>query len=134
MARVLIVDDDVDASEALVRVLRHRGHDATWVGNGRTAMALLIADTPDFAVFDFKMPGMTGLELLKATRSYLRLQHLPAVIVTAYPEAPELRDIDQLDIIGVIPKVNLDLPHIADLVDRHAGPGKPPIQQQPKTR
>ena len=84
MARVLIVDDDADASEALVRVLRHRGHEATWVGNGRTAMALLIADTPDFAVFDFKMPGMTGLELLKAARSYLRPEP-PAVIVTAYP-------------------------------------------------
>jgi len=93
-------------------------------------MALLIADTPDFAVFDFKMPGMTGLELLKATRSYLRLQHLPAVIVTAYPEAPELRDVDKLDIIGVVPKVNLDLPSLADLIDRHVGPGKPAIPQQ----
>jgi CheY-like chemotaxis protein len=130
MARVLVVDDDVDASEALVRILRHRGHEATWVGNGRTAMALLIADTPDFAVFDFKMPGMTGLELLKATRSYLRLQNLPAVIVTAYPEAPELRNLGTLNVIGVLPKVNLDLPHLADLVDQYVGPDKPPIRQQ----
>ena len=130
MARVLIVDDDADASEALVRMLRHRGHDATWVDNGRTAMALLIADTPDFAVFDFKMPGMTGLELLKAARSYLRLQSLPAVIITAYPEAPELRELDKLDVIGVLGKVNLDLPSLADLIDRHVGPDKPPIKQQ----
>jgi CheY-like chemotaxis protein len=130
MARVLIVDDDADASEALVRVLRHRGHDATWVGNGRTAMALLIADTPDFAVFDFKMPGMTGLELLKAARSYLRLQTLPAVIVTAYPEAPELRDVEKLNVVGVLPKVNLELPYIADLVDQHVGPDKPHVRQQ----
>jgi CheY-like chemotaxis protein len=133
MARVLIVDDDADASEALVRVLRHRGHDATWVGNGRTAMALLIADTPDFAVFDFKMPGMTGLELLKATRSYLRLQSLPALIVTAYPESPELRGIDKLDVVGVLAKVNLDLPSIADLVDQHTGPAKPAQRQQGKS-
>jgi CheY-like chemotaxis protein len=126
MARVLVVDDDPDASEAMVRVLRKRGHDVTWVGNGRTAMALLIADTPDFAVFDFKMPGMTGLELLRAARSYLRLQGLPALIITAYPEAPELQALDKADVIDVLPKVNLDLVALAILVEQHAKPARPP--------
>ena len=118
--------DDPDSLETISRVLRKRGHEAVGVQSPRTAMALLIADTPDFAVFDLKMPEMTGLELLRAMRSYLRLQHLPVVIVTAYPEAPELRDVGKFGgVVGVLPKVNLDLTDLALLVERNARPTPP---------
>jgi CheY-like chemotaxis protein len=126
MSKVLIVDDNADAAQAMAGVLRKRGHEATCAHTGRAAMALLIGDTPDFAVFDYKMPGMSGIELLHAMRSYLRLQHLPVMFITAYPEAPELANVRELDVLGVLPKVNLDLCAVADLVDLHARLNPPP--------
>ena len=38
---------------------------------------------PDFAVVDVRMPEMTGIEFLRVVRSYLRLQDLPVLMVTA---------------------------------------------------
>ncbi len=121
MSKVLLVDDNHDICDALARVLRKRGHSATCADNGRTAMALLIGDTPDFAVLDYKMPNMSGVELVRAMRSYLRLQHLPVLVVTAYPESPELENaVAELGVLGVMPKVNLKLSEVAELIETHA--------------
>ncbi len=120
MARVLIVDDDTDSCDRMARVIRKRGHHVVCVQSPRSAMALLIGDTPDFAIFDFLMPEMNGLDLLRAIRSYLRLQQLPVLIVTAYPESPELLGIDELEVLGVMSKVNLQLSDMADLIDEQA--------------
>jgi CheY-like chemotaxis protein len=120
MARVLVVDDDADSCEAMAGVLRLRGHDAVCAANGREALSVVIDNPPDFAVVDVLMPEMNGVEFVRVVRSYLRLQHLPVLIVTAFAEAPELRgDLAKLDVVGVLPKVNLDLASVADVVDRH---------------
>lgn len=129
MARILIVDDDADASDALVRIFRRRGHAATWAAHGRVAMALLIADTPEFAIFDFRMPDMSGLELLRTMRSYLRLRDVPTLILTAYPEAPELRDAARIGAAGVMGKVNLDMEKVVDFAERFVPPPPPPPRE-----
>ena len=74
LRKILLVDDDADSCEAMARMLRLSGHEASCSGNGRQALADVIARPPDFAVVDVRMPEMGGVEFVSVLRSYLRLR------------------------------------------------------------
>jgi two-component system OmpR family response regulator len=62
--RVLIVDDEPDFVETIVKRLKGKGLEAEGVLNGRDAIALLDKEEFDVCVLDVKMPGMDGIETL----------------------------------------------------------------------
>jgi two-component system OmpR family response regulator len=62
--RVLIVDDEPDFVETIVKRLRVKGLEVEGVLNGRDAIALLDKEEFDVCVLDVKMPGMDGIETL----------------------------------------------------------------------
>lgn len=63
--RVLMVDDEVDYLEAMVKVLRKRGINVVGAESGEKAMELLEKESMDVTLLDNKMPGMSGMEALK---------------------------------------------------------------------
>jgi two-component system, OmpR family, response regulator len=63
--RVLIVDDEEDFVETIVKRLIDRGLDAIGVTSGREALELMNGKEFDVAVLDVKMPGMDGIETLR---------------------------------------------------------------------
>lgn len=63
--RVLIVDDEPDFLETIVKRLKKRGLDAGGVGSGEEALKLLEEQSFDVAIVDVKMPGMDGIDTLK---------------------------------------------------------------------
>ncbi|GAA4934730.1 response regulator [Actinoplanes utahensis] len=69
MARVLVVEDEPDVRDLVVRYLRRDGHDVLAVDSGLTALAAVEQHgMPELAVLDVAMPGMDGLELLRELR------------------------------------------------------------------
>lgn len=64
MARILVVDDDVDSRDAICETLASVGHAVFEAGDGIEALAVLDADAVDLIVLDLLMPRMNGLELL----------------------------------------------------------------------
>ena len=62
--RVLIVDDEPDFVETIVKRLKGKGLEVEGVLNGKDAIALLDKAEFDVCVLDVKMPGMDGLETL----------------------------------------------------------------------
>jgi two-component system, OmpR family, response regulator len=62
--RVLIVDDEEDFVETMVKRLKDKGLDAEGVNSGKEALNLLTERDFDVCVLDVKMPGMDGLEAL----------------------------------------------------------------------
>ena len=88
MARLLIVDDDVDGRDALCQFLHRAGHEVACVSNGREALASILAEPPDLIVLDLFMPVMDGGGLLEVIRSYLRLQTLPVIVLTGLADSP----------------------------------------------
>lgn len=67
--RVLVVDDEADFLETLVRRLERRQVEAAGVPGGREALEALEARPFDVVVLDVRMPGMDGLEVLKAIKT-----------------------------------------------------------------
>ncbi|MDB5330871.1 MAG: transcriptional regulator [Phycisphaerales bacterium] len=88
MRSILIVDDAEDASEPLARYLDKIGYRVRRVPDGREALVQVIAVQPDAVLLDLYMPNMDGPTFLNLVRSYLRLQSLPVVVLTAFPESP----------------------------------------------
>ncbi|GJM44666.1 MAG: sigma-54-dependent Fis family transcriptional regulator [Gemmatimonadota bacterium] len=67
-ARILIVDDEVSIRDALTRVLEYEDYAVHAAGTGQEALDLLAERRFELALFDIKMPGMDGLELLERAR------------------------------------------------------------------
>ena len=62
--RLLLVDDEADFRQALVRRFGRRGLNPEQAGNGQECLAVLADHPVDVVVMDVKMPGMTGIEVL----------------------------------------------------------------------
>jgi two-component system, OmpR family, response regulator len=63
--RVLIIDDEPDFLETLVKRLQKRKFDAVGVGSGEAALHLIEEQSFDVAILDMRMPGMDGIDTLK---------------------------------------------------------------------
>jgi PAS domain S-box-containing protein len=83
---VLIVDDELDACEALGILLGERGAKVTMVSSVRDARAALDKWEPDVLVSDIRMPGEDGYALVRELRATERLRAVPAVAITGYHE------------------------------------------------
>jgi DNA-binding response OmpR family regulator len=66
--RILVADDDHDATLTLAMLLRDEGHDVRMVHSGRTVMGAVIIFNPDVVILDIHMPGQSGWEAAKAIR------------------------------------------------------------------
>jgi len=71
--RVLIVDDEAEFVDTLVKRLRKRQLDATGVTSGEAALELLNATPVDVVALDVKMPGMNGLDVLREIKQKHKL-------------------------------------------------------------
>ncbi|RKZ36222.1 MAG: hypothetical protein DRQ37_04605 [Gammaproteobacteria bacterium] len=73
MPHVLVVDDDEGVSSAMELVLTYLGHEVTLQHDGAAAVAFLRQNTDpvDLIILDHRMPGMSGVETLKAIRCIL---------------------------------------------------------------
>jgi two-component system response regulator HydG len=82
MTAVLVVDDDEANRVTLERILAREGYRVVHADSGRAAMEKLRDDRVDLVLTDLKMPGMSGIDLLKAARKVD--PDLEVVVMTAY--------------------------------------------------
>ena len=83
---ILVVDDDVDASELVKRMLEIAGATVSTAGSASEAMERILATRPDVLVCDLGMPGEDGYSLIRKLRGLEKSQEstLPAIALTAY--------------------------------------------------
>jgi two-component system response regulator MtrA len=83
VARILVADDDVDIRELVEFKLSTLGHDVVAVADGAAAIEACQASRPDLAVLDVMMPGVSGLDAIRAIRADPALADLPVILLTA---------------------------------------------------
>jgi CheY-like chemotaxis protein len=89
--RILIVDDDVDAAEALGELLRDCGHEVATAHGGPTALDQARVQRPDVVLLDITMPEMDGYEVAKRMRDELGLGEAVLVALSGYGEDRHVR-------------------------------------------
>src|SRR5690349_17014972 len=104
MAKILIADDDADSRETQSVLFEAAGHTVAGVPNGREALARVLTDLPDVVLLDLLMPEMDGPSFLEVVRSYLRIQSLPVVVLTALSESPLIDRVQALKVNSVLIK------------------------------
>src|SRR6267378_8107802 len=82
MPRLLIVDDDEPFRLAMRNAFLRRGYEVSLAGSADEAQAALQKETPDYAVVDLRMPGPSGLEVVRALRALPRPPQV--VVLTGY--------------------------------------------------
>ena len=68
MARVLIVDDELDVRGVIARILERGGHQVEVADSGAAGMQAYQANGADVIITDVIMPGLNGVELIKQLR------------------------------------------------------------------
>jgi signal transduction histidine kinase/CheY-like chemotaxis protein len=86
--RVMVVDDNDDASAMLSAALREAGHLVETAANGAEAIGVSLEFQPEVAVLDIGLPGMTGYELASRLRTSLRTIRL--IALTGYGQVADL--------------------------------------------
>jgi len=81
--RVLLVDDEPGVLRAYERALAHDGVTVETASNGKDAIERVTAASFDVIVSDIMMPGMTGIEFLKAVRAHDL--DVPVILITGAP-------------------------------------------------
>jgi DNA-binding NtrC family response regulator len=81
---ILVVDDDAGQRSLLESFLSGQGFQIITASSGEEAIDLLNSQPVSMMISDVRMPGMSGLEVLKKARK--KKQNLPVLMVTAYPD------------------------------------------------
>jgi len=103
--KILVVDDFSTMRRIIKNLLRDLGFNNTAeADDGATALPVLQNGNFDFLITDWNMPGMQGIDLLKAVRSDAKLAKLPVLMVTAESKRDQIVEAAQAGVNGYIVK------------------------------
>jgi DNA-binding NtrC family response regulator len=88
-ATILVVDDEKNIRRTLQMVLGGAGFDTLEAGSAEEALALLEEREVDLAIFDLKLPKLSGLEALSRIRSKPELTRLPVIVISGHASVAE---------------------------------------------
>ncbi len=81
--RILVVDDDLEVVEVVKMVLGTKGYEIIPTFNGEDGYNALVSDQPDLMITDLRMPGMSGMELVKRARANADVAHIPILVISS---------------------------------------------------
>lgn len=87
---VLIADDDADILELLHTVLERGGYGPIPASDGEQALRLARERLPRACILDVVMPGLGGLDVLRALRSEAATADIPVLMLSASVQSPDV--------------------------------------------
>ena len=103
--KFLVVDDFSTMRRIIKNLLHDLGYpNVAEADDGKTALPLLKAGGIDVLITDWNMPGMPGLELLKAVRSDEKLAKMPVLMLTAEAKREQIVEAAQAGVSGYVIK------------------------------
>lgn len=88
LASILIVDDDRDTRDVIVRMVERADLVVRAVDSGDAALRAITHDQPDLVILDLMMPGMDGFQVLETIRSSPITRSLPVIVLTTKDLTP----------------------------------------------
>ncbi|HUS53157.1 MAG TPA: phosphate regulon transcriptional regulator PhoB [Thermohalobaculum sp.] len=85
-ANILVVEDEAALAALLDYNLTHAGYVVRVCTNGDDALMALEEETPDLAILDWMLPGVSGIEICRQIRARAETRDLPVIMITARGE------------------------------------------------
>ncbi len=103
--KILVVDDFSTMRRLVKNLLHELGYtDVTEADDGASALPMLKKGAFEFLITDWNMPGMAGLDLLKAVRADAKLAKLPVLMLTAEAKREQIIEAAQAGVSGYVIK------------------------------
>ncbi len=115
--RVWLIDDDASIRWVLERALRNDGMQPRAFDSAESALTALRADAPDVLITDVRMPGPSGIDLLRRVQA--SHADLPVIVMTAHADLGTAVSAYGSGAFEYLPKP-FDIDHAVDLVRRAA--------------
>lgn len=116
--RVLLIDDDAAERAQVTSRLEANGYAVLAVSSGEEGLRLIRQQPFDAVVLDLVMPGLSGLEVLRAARADGRLTHLPFVVLSAMYMTRAERAVLGPGVAGVVRKGDVSGDELLRAVER----------------
>ena len=91
MSRILVVDDNADLCQAMMRLLRNFGYEVESAYDGEAALEAVWARPPDLVILDVMMPKLDGLDVLARIKGDAARADVPVVMFSARHD-PEVKE------------------------------------------
>ena len=85
---ILVVDDEKNIRRTLRMVLEAEGYEVREAESAEEALALVEGEPVDLGIFDVRLPGMDGLQLLQRARELWR--DLPVIVISGHADTPDV--------------------------------------------
>lgn len=122
--KFLVVDDFSTMRRIIKNLLHDLGYpNVTEADDGKTALPMLQAGSFDFLISDWNMPGMSGLDLIKAVRADAKLAKMPVLMLTAEAKREQIIEAAQAGVNGYVIKP-FTAETLKEKLDKILGPGK----------
>jgi len=82
--KILIVDDNQDGRELVVKVLKTRGYQTIEAVDGEEALEKAVAERPDLILMDRSLPKIDGYEVTRRLKAQEEFKDVPVVALTAH--------------------------------------------------
>lgn len=102
--RVLVIEDNADAADSLVELVRTYGHEVDVAVDGPRAIAKARESLPDLVLCDIGLPWLNGYQVAQLFRSDPKLRHIRLVAVTAYTDPEDVQRAKEAGFSGHVAK------------------------------
>lgn len=82
MARILVVDDEIDIADNLAALLRAKGHQVSTCGDGAEALEIARKSIPDLVLLDVMLPRLSGFDVCSFLREDPKTAKIKILMVT----------------------------------------------------
>ena len=122
--KFLVVDDFSTMRRIIKNLLHDLGYpNVSEADDGKTALPMLQAGGFDFLITDWNMPGMPGLDLIKAVRADAKLAKMPVLMLTAEAKREQIIEAAQAGVNGYVIKP-FTAETLKEKLDKILGAGK----------
>jgi two-component system response regulator RegA len=129
-ASVLVVDDDETYRTRLVRAFQGRQFEAQGARDGESALAIARKESPEYAVVDLRMPGMSGLDVVRELKAIDTMTNV--VVLTGYGSIATALEAVRLGATHYLTKP-ADVDDILAAFERAKGPPAEPLTLDEKS-
>ena len=104
LPNILVVEDNQDNREMVVKVLKFNGYQVVEAVDGEEAIEKARAEDPDLILLDIFLPKMDGYEVTRRLKGDTRLKNIPIIALTAHAMKGSMEEALAAGCDGYIPK------------------------------